>query len=85
MFTRPTDTNKATIYSVLVLLMALVVAVLIRFLDLTPIINLIIQVVIPMFTVSRGRDRNARLSWQDQRRGTPEEGRAVRERRLGQL
>jgi membrane protease YdiL (CAAX protease family) len=36
MFTRPTDTNKATIFSVLVLLMALVVAVLIRYLDLTP-------------------------------------------------
>ena len=36
MFTKPTDTNKAAIFSVLVLLMALVAAVLIRFLDLTP-------------------------------------------------
>jgi uncharacterized protein len=36
MFTKPTDTNKAAIYSVLVLLMALVAALLIRFLDLTP-------------------------------------------------
>ena len=36
MFTMPTDTNKAAIFSVLVLLMALVAAVLIRFLDLTP-------------------------------------------------
>jgi len=52
MFTRPPDTNKATIFSVLVLLMALVVAVLIRFLDLTPIINLFTQVVILMFTFS---------------------------------
>ena len=36
MFTKPTDTNKAAIFSVLVLLMALVAALLIRFLDLTP-------------------------------------------------
>ena len=36
MFTKLTDTNKAAIFSVLVLLMALVAAVLIRFLDLTP-------------------------------------------------
>jgi len=36
MFTGTTDTNKAAIYSVLVLLMALVVAVLIRSLYLTP-------------------------------------------------
>lgn len=36
MFTMPTDTHKAAIFSVLVLLMALVAAVLIRFLDLTP-------------------------------------------------
>jgi hypothetical protein len=36
MFTTPTDTNKAAIFSVLVLLMALVAAVLIRFLGLTP-------------------------------------------------
>lgn len=36
MFTKLTDTNKAAIFSVLVLLMALVTAVLIRFLDLTP-------------------------------------------------
>jgi hypothetical protein len=36
MFTMPTDTNKAAIYSVLVLLMALVAAVFIRLLDLTP-------------------------------------------------
>ncbi|HKH35978.1 MAG TPA: hypothetical protein VKA82_02195 [Rubrobacter sp.] len=36
MFTKPTDTNKAAIFSVLVLLMALVATLLIRFLDLTP-------------------------------------------------
>jgi hypothetical protein len=36
MFTKPTDTNKAVIFSVLVLLMALVAVLLIRFLDLTP-------------------------------------------------
>jgi hypothetical protein len=36
MFTKPTDTNKAAIFSVLVLLMALVAALLIRFLDLGP-------------------------------------------------
>jgi hypothetical protein len=36
MFTKPTDTNKAAIFSVLVVLMALVAAVLTRFLDLTP-------------------------------------------------
>ena len=36
MFTKLTDTNKAAIFSVLVLLMALVAALLIRFLDLTP-------------------------------------------------
>jgi membrane protease YdiL (CAAX protease family) len=36
MFTKPTDTNKAAIFSVLVLLMALVAALLIRFLELTP-------------------------------------------------
>ena len=36
MFTKPTDTNKAAIFSVLVLLMALVAAVSTRFLDLTP-------------------------------------------------
>ena len=36
MFTKPTDTNKAIIFSVLVLLMALVAVLLIRFLDLTP-------------------------------------------------
>jgi membrane protease YdiL (CAAX protease family) len=36
MITKPTDTNKAAIFSVLVLLMALVAALLIRFLELTP-------------------------------------------------
>ena len=36
MFTKPTDANKAPIFSVLVLLMALVAAVSTRFLDLTP-------------------------------------------------
>jgi hypothetical protein len=36
MFTKPTDTNEAAIISVLVLLMALMSAVLIRFLDFTP-------------------------------------------------
>jgi hypothetical protein len=36
MFTMLTDTNKAAIFSVLVLLMALVAAMLIRLLDLTP-------------------------------------------------
>jgi|SRR5215216_1644622 len=36
MFTKPTDTNKVAIFSVLVLLMALVAALLIRFLDFTP-------------------------------------------------
>jgi hypothetical protein len=36
MFTKPTDTNKSAIFSVLVLLMALVAALLIRFLDFTP-------------------------------------------------
>ena len=36
MFTKPTDTNKAAIFSVLVVLMALAAAVLTRFLDLTP-------------------------------------------------
>ena len=35
-FTKPTDTNEAAIISVLVLLMALMSAVLIRFLDFTP-------------------------------------------------
>ena len=36
MFTKLTDTNEAAIISVLVLLMALMSAVLIRFLDFTP-------------------------------------------------
>jgi hypothetical protein len=36
MFTKPTDMNKAATFSVLVLLMALVAAVLIRFLELAP-------------------------------------------------
>ena len=36
MFTKPTDTNKAAIFSVLVLLMALVATLLIKFHELTP-------------------------------------------------
>jgi hypothetical protein len=36
MFTKPTDKNTAAIFSVLVLFMALMTAVLIRFLGLTP-------------------------------------------------
>ena len=36
MFTKPTDTNKAAIFSVLVLLMALVATLLIKVHELTP-------------------------------------------------